>query len=114
MDEGGYDDQRPITVVGDIVAVGSDRPVLAGLDAATGKERWSIRSAFGSVNYQMGGDDQYLFLSYGSLQLSAIDVGAGKIVWTSGGRPGDYTAFAVADAERVYVPGFSGLYALRR
>jgi outer membrane protein assembly factor BamB len=114
VDEGGYDDQRPITVVGDIVAVGSDRPVLAGLDAATGQQRWTIQSAFGSVNYQMGGDSQYLFLSYGSLQLSAIDVGAGRIVWTNGGRPGDYAAFAVADAERVYVPGFHGLYALRR
>lgn len=114
-DEGGFNDQRPIAVVADIVAVGSDRPVLAGLDAATGQQRWTIPSPYGSVNYQMGSDGQYLYLPFVGLQLSAIDVRSGSIIWTSGSRPsGDYVAYAVADAERVYVPGFHGLYALRR
>jgi outer membrane protein assembly factor BamB len=114
-DEGGYNDQRPVAVVGDVVAVGSDRTVLTGLDAATGRERWKIGSAHGSVNAEMGSDDRYVYLPYTNLQMSAIDLESGTIAWTSGSSPiGEYVAYAVSRDDQVYVPGLHGLYALRR
>jgi outer membrane protein assembly factor BamB len=89
--------------------------VLTGLDAATGQQRWTIRSEHGSVNYEMGSDDRYLYLPYVNLQLSAIDLSSGTIVWTSGSSSiGEYVEYAVSDGSQVYAPGLHGLYALRR
>jgi outer membrane protein assembly factor BamB len=114
-DEGGFNDQRPVAVVGDVVAVGSDRTVLTGLDAATGQQRWTIRSEHGSIDFEMGSDDRYLYLPYVNLQMSAIDLSSGTIAWTSGSLPiGEYVAYAVSDGSQVYAPGLHGLFALRR
>jgi outer membrane protein assembly factor BamB len=114
-DEGGFNDQRPVAVVGDVVAVGSDRTVLTGLDAATGQQRWTIRSEHGSIDFEMGSDDRYVYLPYVNLQMSAIDLSSGTIAWTSGSLPiGEYVAYAVSDGNQVYAPGLHGLYALRR
>lgn len=113
-DEMGYDDLRPVMVVGDVVVVGSDRPVITGLDAASGAELWRIPSAYGSVSYEMGSDDSRAYVQYASLQLSAIDPVAGKIVWTVGSPPGEFLSYPTIEGERVFVGAFDGLYALRR
>jgi outer membrane protein assembly factor BamB len=108
-------DQRPILVIGDIVVVGSDRPLLVGLNAATGIEQWRLASEFGSVNGELGTDGTYVYLVYASLQLSAIEPSTGKIMWTSGSHTvGNYVSYPVTDAERVYVPGLTGYYAIKR
>lgn len=113
--EGGTNDHRPIAVIGDVAVVGSDRPVLVGLDAATGRQRWRLRSTFGTVNYEMGSDDSRLYLVPVQLQLVAIDPAIGTITWTSGSRPiGEYAPYPVSDGAAVYVSGMHGLYALRR
>lgn len=108
------DDQRPVSVVGDIVVVGSDRPVLTGLDAASGAERWRIPSPYGSVSYEMGTDGSRAYIVYASLQLSAVDAAAGNVVWTIGSRPGEYSPYPIVESDRVFVGGLGGLYALRR
>jgi outer membrane protein assembly factor BamB len=113
-DEMGYDDLRPVMVVGDVVVVGSDRPVLTGLDAASGAERWRIPSAYGSVNFEMGSDGTRVYVQYASLQLSAIDPVAGKIVWTVGSPPGEFLSYPTIEGERVFVGAVDGLFALRR
>jgi outer membrane protein assembly factor BamB len=113
-DEGGYDDQRPVMVVGDVVVVGSDRPVITGLDAASGAEVWRIPSAYGSVSYEMGSDGSRAYVLYAGLQLSAIDPVAGRIVWTVGSAPGVFAEHPTIDGDRVFVGAFDGLYALRR
>jgi outer membrane protein assembly factor BamB len=113
-DEGGYDDQRPVMVVGDVVVVGSDRPVITGLDAASGAERWRIPSAYGSVSYEMGSDGSRAYVLYAGLQLSAIDPVAGRIVWTVGSPPGEFLSYPTIDGDRVFVGAFAGLFALRR
>jgi outer membrane protein assembly factor BamB len=113
-DEGGYDDQRPVMVVGDVVVVGSDRPVITGLDAASGAEVWRIPSAYGSVSYEMGSDGSRAYVQYASLQLSAIDPVAGRIVWTVGSPPGEFLSYPTIEGERVFVGAGDGLFALRR
>ena len=118
-DEGGYDDQRPIVVIGDIAVVGSDRPVVTGLDAATGEQRWLFHNRYGSVNYQIGSDGQNAYVVDASLVLSTIDAATGVMQWSnptslpSGAKP-NFVAFPSADAERVYAPGFNTVYALQR
>jgi len=113
-DERTLDDQRPVAVVGDMIVVGSDRPVLTGLDAATGAERWRLASPFGSVSYEIGTDGRQAYIVYASLELSAVDAATGTVAWTSDGRPGDFSPYPVVVGEGVYVGASSGLYALRR
>lgn len=108
-------DQRPVAVVGDVVVVGSDRPVLEGYDARTGKRCWTLRSPNGSVRYEMGSDHDRIYLVSLGLQLSAIDPRTGRIIWTRGARPiGKFVPFPISDDTVVYVPGTDGLYAFRR
>jgi outer membrane protein assembly factor BamB len=110
-----FDDQRPITVVGDMVVVGSTLTFIAGLDAATGVERWRTPSPYGSVNYEMGNDGTYAYIVYTGLQLSAIDPVTGRVVWTSGSRfGGDYSPYPVISGDRIFVGGLRGYYALQR
>ena len=112
--EVSFDDQRPVAVVGDMIVVGSDRPVLMGLDAATGAERWRLDSPYGSVSYELGSDGTRAYLVYASLQLSAIDAAAGRVVWTVGPSTGTFAPYPVVDGDRVYVGAYDGLFALRR
>jgi outer membrane protein assembly factor BamB len=111
-------DQRPIVVIGDVVVVGSDRNWLTGLEAATGQQRWLFHSRFGSVNYQIGSDGQNAYVTDASLVLTKVNAATGTMEWsnpttTPEGGP-HFVAFPTADAERVYAPGFSNVYALRR
>lgn len=107
-------DQRPIAVIGNVVVVGSDRPVLTGLDAASGAERWRVANPRGSVNYEMGSDGTRAYVVDTNLYLSAIDAAAGTVVWTLGSQQGDFSPFPVVDGDHVFVGGLGGLYALRR
>ena len=113
-DEGGFDDQRPVMVVGDMVVVGSDRPVITGLDASTGAERWRLASSAGSVSYEMGTDGSRAYIVDAGLYLSAIDPMVGRVLWNIGSQAGDFSPYPIIDGDRVYVGGLGGLYALRR
>lgn len=114
-DEGGFNDQRPVAVVGDVVVVGSDRTVLTGLDAATGRQRWLIGNDGGSVDKELGTDDRYVYVSDASLRLFVVDPVSGAVAWKRGqGSTDEFGAYAVSDGEQVYAPGLHGLYALRR
>ncbi len=111
--EGGYDDQRPIVVVGDVVIVGSDLTFLTGLDAATGTQRWTAGFK-SSVDYELGADAQSVFVVDVNLSLTKVDAATGSTVWKSSQGAGDYLPFPVSDGERVYVGGFKKLYALKQ
>lgn len=112
--EVSFDDQRPVLVVGDVVVVGSDRPVITGLDASSGAERWRIANPLGSVSYEMGTDGSRAYVVDANLSLSAVDAAEGAVLWKIGSRAGDFAPYPVIDGDRVYIGGTSGLYALRR
>jgi outer membrane protein assembly factor BamB len=103
-----------VMVVGDVVVVGSDRPVITGLDAESGAELWRIATAFSSVSYEMGSDGSRAYVQNASLQLSAIDPVAGRVVWTVGSPPGEFLSYPTIEGERVFVGAGQGLFALRR
>ncbi|MCY7380529.1 MAG: PQQ-binding-like beta-propeller repeat protein, partial [Gemmatimonadaceae bacterium] len=117
-DEAGLNDQRPIVVIGDIAVVGSDRSVLTGLDAASGQQRWLFRNRFGSVNDDIGSDGQSAYVTDASLVLTKVDAATGTMQWSNPtGAPSTgpgFVGFPTADAERVYAPGFSKVFALLR
>jgi outer membrane protein assembly factor BamB len=117
-DEGGFNDQRPIVVIGNVVVAGSDRSVLTGLDAATGQQRWLFHSRFGSVNYQIGSDGESAYMTDASLVLTKVDAATGVMQWMNPSTPSssgpNFVAFPTADADRVYVPGFAKVYVLQR
>lgn len=108
-----YDDQRPVVVVGDVAVVGSDLPLLTGLDAATGRQLW--RTAFkSSVDYEIGADAQSVFVISTNLDITTVDAASGSVLWTSSQNDGDFLPFPVTDGQLVYVGGYKKLYAVRR
>lgn len=113
-DEPSFDDQRPLAVIGSTVVVGSDRPVITGLDASNGAERWRLSNPYGSANYEIGVDGSRAYVVDASLHLNAIEVAAGSLAWTIGSQAGDFSPYPIIDGNRVYVGGLGGLYALNR
>lgn len=118
---GGYGDNRSLGVVGDVVVVSSATGIIVGLNAATGSELWRINPRSGSPSGHVISTDGKLAFFTASGRVFAVDAQTGAIRWNLGGGIGDDPYFGVGffstplvDGPNIYLPGETGLYALRK
>lgn len=107
----------PILVGGTVVIhlENQNTSFAAGIDLATGKNRWRIERPR-ELNWTSpiaipGGGDRPLVLLQGTTRLSALDPATGKEVWGLD-RASDAIASSVLAGNTLYVPGDKGLAAL--
>ncbi|MBI2796683.1 MAG: PQQ-binding-like beta-propeller repeat protein [Gemmatimonadetes bacterium] len=109
-------DWRPVVVAGDVAVVGSSGfGTLAGLEVATGAERWQIDPKRGSFLDLMTVADGVIYLAFLPGELAALDPQTGQLLWqTPSGTANTYWTYPAVDATRLFASGVAGLYALRR
>lgn len=65
----------------------TDGDVLAALDTATGRSRWSFRQPQAAVRSSSATvADGVVYVGFGDLVVRAFDAGTGKVLWTQLGR----------------------------
>jgi outer membrane protein assembly factor BamB len=115
-DELGYDDQRPLLMVGGTLIVGSDLLRLTGLDPATGIERWRLTNNR-SIDEPMAGDGSHLYAVNTDLELEAVDASNGTLAWVvkPAGQVGyGFAPYPAVSATTVYVNSLAGYWAMRK
>jgi outer membrane protein assembly factor BamB len=109
-------DYRPIVASQGIIIAGSSTGYLVGLDAQSGTERWRATANRGSATYLLAADSDAVYVTYSGLQLGSFAVATGVLRWLAGDNPdgGDFYQTPTPDADKVYVSGVAGFYALRK
>jgi outer membrane protein assembly factor BamB len=108
-------DDRPVGVAGSLIVVGSTTGYLVGLDARTGAEQWRMTPDLGSIIYPIAADNQTLFAVHFGGQLSAVRASDGRLLWNAGhngNNPGEFSMTPAVDADKLYLGGRRGFYAL--
>lgn len=91
-----------------LVLVGSYSGRFFALDAATGEERWRFRAA-GPISGSAVVIGDVVYVSTLARRTYALDAATGKLLWTF--PEGKYAA-AIADVGRLYLVGYTRLYAM--
>jgi outer membrane protein assembly factor BamB len=104
---GGYVYASP-AVWRQLVLVGSYSGSFYALDAATGAERWRFR-ADGPISGSAVVIGDVVYVSTLARRTYALDAATGKLLWTF---PEGKYAVAIADAQHLYLVGYTRLYAM--
>jgi outer membrane protein assembly factor BamB len=109
-------DDRPLAASAGLILAGSLTGYVAAYDASTGAERWRSTAARGSASFPLSVDGEKVYVVHLGLQMAAFDLATGTVRWIAGdiNAGGEYYPAPAIDAERVYVGGVHGLYALRK
>ena len=91
-----------------LVLVGSYSGTFFAFDAATGEERWRFRAA-GPISGSAVVIGDIVYVSTLKERTYALDAATGKLLWSF--PDGKYGA-AIADAGRLYLVGYTRLYAM--
>jgi outer membrane protein assembly factor BamB len=109
-------DDRPLIAGAGVIVAGSLSGYLAAYDAATGTEKWRSTAHRGSATYPLSADNEAVYATHSGLQLAAFDLATGALKWIAGDAAdgGEFYPSPAPDADRLYVSGVSGYFALRR
>lgn len=118
-DNNALDDLRPLVVCGATVVVGTDRTSITGLDPQTGAMKWDTPVQGGSVSFPYGSDGTTAYTTNGGLYVVAVDCSSGRLKWLTPafGSPESelyWGSLPSVDADRIYMSGTTGLYAIKK
>lgn len=111
----GYDDLRPLILVGNVLVAGSLARYLTGYDAATGRQLWEVNGGQGSAGNPLATDGISVFEPFNNGVLGAFDGATGSKRWLrSAPDNGSFTSYPLVIDEVVYAPSTRGLVAIRK
>jgi outer membrane protein assembly factor BamB len=111
----GYNDIRPIILVGNVLVAGSLAHYLTAYDAASGQQLWQVDGGQGSAGNPLASDGATVYEPYNSGTIGAFDVATGAKRWIrSAPNKGWFTAYPLLTDVAVIAPSTSGLIAMKK
>jgi outer membrane protein assembly factor BamB len=111
----GYNDLRPIILVGSVLVAGSLAHYLTAYDPADGHQLWQVDGGQGSAGNPLASDGTVVYEPYNSGTLGAFDVATGAKRWVrSAPTKGWFTSYPLPTDAAVIAPSTHGLVALKK
>jgi outer membrane protein assembly factor BamB len=109
-------DDRGLAAIAGLIVAGSNTGYVAAYDASTGVKRWQATAKRGSTWSPISVDGENVYVVHLGGQMASFDLATGTVRWIvgDGDGGGEFFHSPVADADRLYVTGQHGLYALRK
>jgi outer membrane protein assembly factor BamB len=107
-----------VAAAGHVVAGSIASSSIIGYDRTTGAQIWRANPGSGGAGDPLYTDGTTVFVVHSGGPLTAINAATGQIQWRAGkpqpGSSGDFTYGVAVDSDRLYLPGFTAMYAIKK
>ena len=108
-------DFLPMVVVGDSLVVGSLTGLVVAYQLPSFQERWRYSpSEAGSVLFGMTADRDSVFVPYAGGRVVGLDLGTGRVRWTTPRAAGVFAWPPAVDGRHLYTVGETSVTAFRK